>query len=100
MTSTPMASNVCHGNKLRHLQDVERVAPKLWAHQSLVASWLLADPLPEPSESFESKETGFPGHFEGLSQLLLLSPHLPGGSDDVEEARLVVADPRLCHTSV
>jgi hypothetical protein len=95
-----VAPDVCHGNKLRHLRDAERVVPKLWAHQPLVAAWLQADPLPEPWESYESNETGFPAHFVGLSQLLLPPPRLPGSSIDVEETLPVIADPRLHYTSV
>jgi hypothetical protein len=99
-TSTPVASDVCHDNKLWHLRDAERVTPKLWAHQPLVVAWPPTDPLPEPSESYVSNETGFPARFEGFSLLLLPPPHLPGASDDVMEARPVVADLRLHHTSV
>jgi hypothetical protein len=48
-TSTPVASDVCHDNKLQRLQDAKRVTPKLWAHQPLVVAWPSADPLLEPS---------------------------------------------------
>jgi hypothetical protein len=95
-----VAPDVCHGNKLQHLRDTERVAPKLWAHQPLVVAWLLTNPLPEPSESYESNETGCPACFEGLSHLLLLLPHLPSAFDNVKEALPVIADPSLRHTSV
>jgi hypothetical protein len=100
MTSTPVAPDVCHGNKLRHLQDAKRVVPKLRAHQPHVVAWLPTDPLPEPWESYESNETGFPTCFVGLSQLLLPPPHLPGSSVNVEEALLAVANARLRYTRV
>jgi len=100
MTSMPMAPDVCHGNKLWNLRDAERVAPMLWVHQPPVTAWLQEDPLPKPWGSYESNVTGFPTHFVGLSQLLLLTPRLPSSSVDVEETLPVVADPRLRYTSV
>jgi hypothetical protein len=100
MTSTPVAPDVCHDNKLWCLQNVKRFSPKIWAHQPLVVAWLPADPLPEPSESYESNEKSIPAHFEGLSHLILPPPHLLGASDDVGEGCMVVADPHLHHTSV
>jgi hypothetical protein len=48
-TSMPVAPDVCYDNKLQHLRDVERVAPKLWEHQPLVIASPLVDPLLEPS---------------------------------------------------
>jgi hypothetical protein len=99
-TSMPVALDACHDKKLRRLRDTERVTPNLWAHQPLSVAWPPTDPLPEPSKSYVSNETGFPPHFEGFSLLLLPLPHLPGASDDVVEARLVVMDLCLCHTSV
>jgi hypothetical protein len=99
-TYVPMVLDGCHDNKLQHLQDAKRVTPKLWAHQPLVIEWPLTDPLPEPSKSYVSNETGFPARFEGFSMLLPPSPHLPGASNNVVEAHPVIVDLRLCHTSV
>jgi len=64
MKSMPVVSDVCHDNKLRCFQDAERITPKLQARQPPIIAWPPTDPLPEPSESHVSNETGFPTCFE------------------------------------
>jgi hypothetical protein len=100
MTSTLVASDVCHGSKPWNFQDVERVIPMPWVHQPPVTAWLQEDPLPKPWESYESNKTGCPASFVGLSRFLLSLPRLPGSFVDVKETLPAVADPRLHYTSV
>ena len=79
-----MASDVCHGRKPWHFQDIEGVVPMPWVHQPPVAAWLQVDPLPEPWVSYVSNMTSFPTLFVTPSRPLLPSLHLPSSSVDVE----------------
>jgi hypothetical protein len=99
-TSTPVALDVCHGRKPRHLRDTERVVPMPWVHQPPVATWLQENPLTEPWVSCESNTTSFPACFVGPSLLILPPPHLPSSSVDVEGSLLVIVDPCLWYTNV
>jgi len=65
------------------------------AHPPLVATSPLANPLPEPWDSYVSNETGCPVHFEALSPHLLPLDHHLGSSTGVIGIHLAVADLRL-----